>query len=189
MSTTPPAPKPRAANDPRLLRRQKAAQQAAMASDVASTESASEAAPEVDITEVSNTDVTDEQKSGQPASDTPVEAPKTVEATVDADNTSTPSEPVVQANEATVAPQLETVVEQPMPAATEAPEQAIADTEQSSNDVEKTAVESEASNKQSELMSDEQQDSDGEDSADKDDKPVRPRRPRGRPPKKPTTTP
>ena len=189
LSTTPPAPKPRAANDPRLLRRQKAAQQAAMASDVASTESASEAAPEVDITEVSNTDVTDEQKSGQPASDTPVEAPKTVEATVDADNTSTPSEPVVQANEATVAPQLETVVEQPMPAATEAPEQAIADTEQSSNDVEKTAVESEASNKQSELMSDEQQDSDGEDSADKDDKPVRPRRPRGRPPKKPTTTP
>ena len=180
LSTTPPEPKQRAANDPRLLRRQKAAQ-AAMASAVVSSEAASEMA-NIDTSSVEGSD---HQESEEQLSDVQAEVAEVIEAPADAE-TPTPLEGT-QSGENAVVTQAEPMVEQATASATETTAQVTADNEQSSAVAEHVDAAPEAVNTQSDSMTDEQQDNgDADDSADVDDKPVRPRRPRGRPPKKAT---
>ena len=176
LSTTPPAPTQRAANDPRALRRQNAAQ-AAMASDVMVNnvvaseqvaDTASDAiAPDTIVSaestpEAASENVIADNEQEQPSVDAPLPLQDTpVEQHVDTTTS-------VGANEPTETPQ------QP---------ELTAESEPASLDDQQVDASSSDSDSSSDSSSD--TDDDADDKADKD-KPARPRRPRGRPPKKAT---
>ena len=175
LSTTPPAPKQRAANDPRAQRRQKA-QEAAMASEAVSdqvTDQTSAASESVATTD----SLTDLAGSAEKATiDVELLQPEGTLSEQKADSTPTEStEAAVESNQA------KAIAEQSVPPATSnAASDSAPATGSSVDQHEAFSADSEsASDNSSEL------DDDADDKADHD-KPARPRRPRGRPPKKST---